>query len=116
MDQLSSRFLWNLQPSSLAILSTTKALNSKMPPKLTQNPPDPDLITTITEFQISPDINILELNLDDGSLLSAKWAKVMNPLRNTPGWKYAQWGRLIERPDTVLLVSGTVPLQHPYSH
>ncbi|KAE9367242.1 hypothetical protein N431DRAFT_472245 [Stipitochalara longipes BDJ] len=76
-----------------------------MPPKVIKYQPDPNLITTITEFQLSTNVNISELNFDKDSGISAKWAMTLNPLRNAPGWKHAQWGRLIERPETVLLIS-----------
>lgn len=103
--------------SSLPHLSLTKYIRitfvphkcdeKKMSSTTFRTVPQTDRITTFTEFQLPLAVDLSELKLYGESELSVKWVAILDPLRNARGWKQGSWGRIVERPETVLLVSGT---------
>lgn len=65
-------------------------------------------LTSFIEFQLAIDEDVSEVfdynKADDD--MSKKWIKIMQPLRTAMGWQGGSWGRIVERPDTVLLLCG----------
>ncbi len=67
-----------------------------------------EYITNFIEFQLPVDEDVsgvFDYRKADEEL-SKKWIGIMQPLREAMGWEGAWWGRIIERPHTMLLASG----------
>ena len=65
-----------------------------------------DRTTTFTEFDLPSEEDISQVFQSEGTELVRKWTKVLQPLREAEGWEGGSWGRIVERPQTILLVSG----------
>lgn len=61
------------------------------------------LISTWTRFRVPLEENIFDI--DDGSDCGKKWIEIVRPLVKAPGHMESHWGRLVEDPAQVMLVS-----------
>lgn len=67
-------------------------------------------ITSWTEFELPIEDGIPRIyslassNADEP--FTARWAEVLQPLRDAPGFLGGEWGRIIECPARVLLLTG----------
>lgn len=67
---------------------------------------NPDSIATWTEFRVPEDENLFDIGQGSTpSKSSTKWINIMRPLVEAAGHEKSQWGRVIERPDTVILAT-----------
>ncbi|RFU32841.1 hypothetical protein B7463_g3503, partial [Scytalidium lignicola] len=60
------------------------------------------------EFQlpIEDDISDVYNPKVEETEFAIKWREILQPMRDAPGFEGGEWGRIIERPDTILLLTG----------
>jgi hypothetical protein len=69
-------------------------------------------ITNVTEFEVPRDEKIQTISSlanasrSDGHPMDNRLAVILQPVRDAPGFIGGEWGRIVERPDTVLLLTG----------